>query len=80
MCFGFAAAFSLTVGNGCEGGGVPRRSRAFALTAVVAEKTFFLDLDGDFGMVVAGSLWGTGYSEPRPAWKVLCGAVKAYSG
>lgn len=45
LCFGLAAAFSFTVGRGCEGGGVPMRARAFALTALTAEKTCFFDLD-----------------------------------
>lgn len=45
MCFGAAAAFCLTVGRGCDGGGVPRRSRALALTALVTEKDRFLGFD-----------------------------------
>jgi hypothetical protein len=33
------------VGSGWEGGGGPRRSRALAFTALVAEKTSFFGLD-----------------------------------
>jgi hypothetical protein len=51
LCLGAAAAFSLGVGRGREGGGAPRRSRALALTALEAEKTRFvcLDLAMEFG-------------------------------
>ena len=42
LCLGRASAFSFGVGRGREGGGVPTRSRALALTALVAEKVFFV--------------------------------------
>ena len=46
---GRAVILSLMVGSGCEGGGVPRRSRALAFTALVGEKTSFFALDLGIG-------------------------------
>lgn len=44
LCFGLAASFCLGSGRTRSGGGVPTRARAFALTALIFEKTCFFGL------------------------------------
>src|SRR6202000_2448701 len=71
LCFGFAAAFSLTVGSGNELFGVPTRSRALALTAFVTENVFFFD----FAITSPFSTRLLAYSTPVREYSVSVGGL-----
>jgi hypothetical protein len=68
LCFGLVAAFRLGSGSVREGGGVPSRARALALTALVTEKVFFLDLAIAGGLRIATSIASRIESEAAGGW------------